>query len=110
MTTRECSICGVIFPLSRDYFSYGRTCVDNISHVCKLCTNKQKAEWKRKNKKPPKIKTKPIDARNKLVLKSARLLRQGILKRSSRLNINCDKKTITISYLYDYIVGCPWWA
>jgi len=103
--TRKCTKCGKIYLLNKENFTSSKNCVGYLTHVCKVCTNKQKAEWKKRTGKntsyyykPPQVENKK-DLRDKLILKTARILRKGILKRSKEIN-----KDITTDFLYNFII------
>lgn len=101
--TRNCTKCGKTYPLNKESFTSSKNCVGCLTHVCKICTNKQKAEWKKRTGKDtsyykPKIENKK-NLRDKLILRSARVLRKGIVKRSKKTN-----KDITSDFLYNFII------
>lgn len=106
MTKRNCKYCGVAYPATSDFFSYGRFCVNKISYTCKKCSNTQKCIWKQKTgntstfyyKKnhPPLNKGKDLN-----IWRVSLLIHNNILKRSRKKHIIYDSNLLTRTYIYN---------
>lgn len=102
---RSCSSCGRIYPATEQYFTYGRTCINNISHVCKKCSNSQKKLWQKRTGKNASYYTKltPKEIKNIDLWRASVTLRRGILKRRRKVDCFVDEM-LTREYIYTILL------
>jgi len=122
MTTekkKSCSKCGETYPANKVYFRTANTCINGLSNICRKCFQKQIRGWKLKTglvssdhqfpeynfsvdriklPKLPKFSLKRYQKYSSDIIRTAKILRQGILKRSREKKLTCDKDILTIDY------------
>jgi hypothetical protein len=115
-----CSRCKRELELEK--FIKNKNCKDGRAGICKDCSNKYSAEWKRKNKdkiskqnkqiylekvKLRQEKTREQNKKNNPLLMRARQLYAGMRDRSKEKGYGFDSKILTINYLVERLKNQP---
>ncbi|MBC8234389.1 hypothetical protein H8E77_32980 [bacterium] len=117
---KKCSKCGVEKPLEE--FVKHKQCKYGRAGICKVCSNKRSAEWKKVNSEGrsaqrrkryaetngERVKQRELRRKRLYPLRRrAQVLRSGMRERSKKLDLAFDSEILTVSYIMKLLTTNP---